>query len=154
MSRKPWVNFSLTLLVQSISLLFLLLFSYIVMEVDFFMSPDNVQSYSKMQVLLMECVFLTILSLIPYIIFFILERIKAKREGYLEYLKLSTRVIWAVSVLIANIVFIILFCFLQDEYGVPSVFQESILEPYYFIFPLIVFVLINLIPFIFFKPRP
>ena len=53
------------------------------------------------------------------------------------------------------ILFICIFCFwkigIEQE---KSLFLQNIFSPTYLIAPLIIFILLDLVPFIFFKPRP
>ena len=104
---------------------------------------------------ILHCVLLALVSLVAYIVFFVIQRRKANSKKYLNYLGIFTRVILAISVLLVDVLLIVLFCLLPGEYNVPNtLFYRNIIEDQTLIFPLIVFVLLNLLPFVFLKPRP
>jgi len=156
MTRKPWLNLVFTVVGHVFTLLFLLLCAKL-MEV-FIYDPESSEfqeQFANMQVFILHCVLLALVSLVAYIVFFVIQRRKANSKKYLNYLGIFTRVILAISVLLVDVLLIVVFCLLPGEYNVPNtLFYGNIIEDQKLIFPLIVFVLLNLLPFIFLKPRP
>lgn len=151
-TRKPYLNLFFALFFQSISLLGLLLYSN--QGLDIIYATEDYKKSSGMQQFVVHIVILSLISLISYITFFIIERRKASKRPYLGYLKFSTRFILTFCILLLNVACIILFCVLPGSYEKSTMFVTYLLEERNLVVPLITFVLFNLSPFIFFKPRP
>lgn len=153
MTKRPYLNLFFTVLIQSFSLLFLLGYSYKVLDIIRYGEQVTAETLD-MQSFIFNCLVLTLVPLIVYIVFFIIQRKKANDRKYLGYLKISTRIILTICVLLVKLSLIVLFCFLPGYHEGSTLFFKNIVDDQCLIFPLIIFVLLNLFPFIFLKPRP
>ena len=151
--KNPVVNLVFSLILQALSLFFLIMYAKWRWILNFQLlfaqwGPD----YDKTMAFLIQCVILGVIPFIIYTIFWIREFRKAKTEKYLDYLKMPIRILWMVISLMLIIGFICVFCFwkigIKESDGL---FIEHLIV----LLPcLIIFILLDLVPFIFFKPRP
>lgn len=153
--RNPVVNLVLTFALQLFSCAFLIGCAWM-MDVFSFEGLNTWDSeYQKMKIFIIQCVILGLIPSLIYIIFWGVEFRNAKIKPYLDYLKMPIRMAWMTITLILTIFFICVFCILKN--GIEqeeSLFLQHIFNPTYLIAPLIIFILLDLVPFIFFKPRP
>ena len=153
--KNPVLNLIFSFLLQAVSCGFLILCAWM-MDVFSFEGVDPWASeYQNMMTFVIQCIILGVIPFIVYAFFWGVEFKNAKTKLYLDYLKMPVRILYMVISLMLIIGFICAFCFwkigIEQE---KSLFLQNIFSPTYLIAPLIIFILLDLVPFIFFKPRP